>query len=144
MSALPPTTDMAKRRPNVRFVPQADIRRPHAIASSAQGISVSGPTVSTFLRLWPPMYGTPMTKPMGRQSKLSRMLLKQHHLSASQRLAKSRRQSIFLRAKPPISPLQASIAPATRQVINAFVAYGPQRQLSLDRASRRHGGVDAE
>jgi hypothetical protein len=29
-------------------------------------------------------------------------------------------------------------------VINAFVAYGPQRQLGLDRTSRRHGGVDAE
>ena len=41
-------------------------------------------------------------------------------------------------------PAQASIAPATWQVINAFVAYGPQRQLGLDRASRRHGGVDAE
>ena len=66
------------------------------------------------------------------------------HLSASQRLAKSRRQRIFLRAKPPIGPFQASIAPATWQVINAFVAYGPQRQLSLDRASRRHGGVDPE
>ena len=72
------------------------------------------------------------------------VLLKQHHLSASKRLAKSRRQSIFLRAKPPISPLQASIASATWRVINAFVAYGPQRQLSLDRASRRHGGVEAE
>jgi hypothetical protein len=33
---------------------------------------------------------------------------------------------------------------ARQQALNAFVAYGPQRQLSLDRASRRHGGVDAE
>jgi hypothetical protein len=66
------------------------------------------------------------------------------HLLASQRLAKSLRQSIFLRAKPPMSPLQASIAPATWQVINAFVPYGTQCQLSLDRASLRHGGVDAE
>ena len=73
-----------------------------------------------------------------------RALLKRHHLSASECLAKSLRQSILLRAKPPIGPLQASIAPATWQVINAFVAYGPQRQLGLDRASRRHGGVDAE
>jgi hypothetical protein len=76
-------------------------------------------------------------------SVVRRVLLKRH-LSASQRLAKSRRQSIFFRAKPPINPLQASIAPATWQVKNAFVAYCPQRQLSLDRASRRHGGVDAE
>ena len=29
-------------------------------------------------------------------------------------------------------------------MINAQVAYGPQRQLGLDRASRRHGGVYAE
>ena len=72
-----------------------------------------------------------------------RMLLRRC-LSASQRLAKSLRQRIFLRAKPPISPLQASITPATWQVINPFVAYGPQRQLSLDLASRRHGGIDAE
>jgi hypothetical protein len=41
--------------------------------------------------------------------------------------ARIRRQSIFLRAKQPISPLQASIASATWQVINAFVACGPQR-----------------
>src|SRR6478609_9682900 len=65
-------------------------------------------------------------------------------LSASQRLAKSLRQSILLRAKPPMGPLQALIASATWQVINAFVADGSQRQLGLDRASRRHGGVDAE
>ena len=72
------------------------------------------------------------------------LVLIKRHLSASQRLAKSLGQSIFLRAKPPINPFQASIAPATWQVINAFVADGAQRQLGLDRASRRHGGVDAE
>jgi len=43
-----------------------------------------------------------------------------------------------------MSPLQASIASATWQVINAFVAYGPQRQLSPDRAPRRHGAVNTE
>ena len=34
------------------------------------------------------------------------------HLSTSQGLTKSRRRSIFLRAKPPIDPLHASIAAA--------------------------------
>src|SRR4051812_46962059 len=45
--------------------------------------------------------------------------------SASQYLAKSLRQSILFRAKPATSSLQASIAPATRQVIDAVAAYGP-------------------
>ena len=66
------------------------------------------------------------------------------NLSASQRLAKSLRPGILLRAKPSMSPLQASIASATWQVINAFVAYGPQRQLCLDRAPRRHGAVNTD
>src|SRR6187397_2153477 len=69
---------------------------------------------------------------------------KPHRLSASQRLAETGGRSIFLGAKPPMSPLQALIASASRQVINALVTYGPQRKLGLDRASRRHGGVDAE
>jgi hypothetical protein len=66
------------------------------------------------------------------------------HLSASQRLAKSCRRSIFFGAEPPIEPLQPLIAPASRQVINSIVTDGPQRQLGLDRAPRRHGAVDAE
>ena len=67
-----------------------------------------------------------------------------HFLSTSQRLAETRRRGILLGAKPPIGPLQALIARASRQVINAFVTYRPQRKLGLDRASRRHGAVDAE
>jgi hypothetical protein len=43
-----------------------------------------------------------------------------------------------------MSPLQASIASASRQVINAFITNGAQRKLGLDRASLRHGGIDAE
>ncbi len=65
-------------------------------------------------------------------------------LSASQCLAEARCRGIFLGAKPPMRPLQASIAPAIRQVVNAFITYRPQRQLGFDRASRRHGGVGAE
>src|SRR6187397_2414423 len=67
-----------------------------------------------------------------------------HFLSTGQRLAETRRRGILLGAKPPIGPLQALIARASRQVINAFVTYRPQRKLGLDRASRRHGAVDAE